>query len=86
VTTHVAFTHECRKEHCYAPDGACVLGDDLPDCPEYGSPAEDHGLRESEVAIGALPWTGLGLGVDDLAAVAAVGRPAVVALVGAALN
>lgn len=76
--------HECPKEHCYAPDVRCVLGDDFPDCAEYGSRTQEAGLRDPEAPAGALPWTGLGLGADDIAAVAAVGRPSVVALVGAA--
>lgn len=76
--------HECPKEHCYAPDVGCVLGDDFADCAEYGSRTEEPGVRETVASVGALPWTGLGLGTDDIAAVAAVGRPSVIALVGAA--
>lgn len=84
MTAPSSIALECPKEHCYAPRVRCVLGEDLPDCTEYGSLVEEPGLREPEAAAGVLPWTGLGLGVDDIAAVAAVGRPSVVALVGAA--
>lgn len=73
----------CSKAHCYAPQAMCILGDDLSDCPEYQSTTDEE-KREPEIVVGALPWTGLGLGADDIAAVAAVGRPTVIALVGAA--
>lgn len=75
---------KCPKQHCYAPNVACVMGDDLGDCAEYAAQAPESGPDEDAVSSEGLPWSGLGLGSDDVAAVSAVGRPAVVAFVGAA--
>lgn len=87
MTADVALPRTCPKEHCYAPDVACVMGDELADCPEYSAGAAEPGpkARNSPTDLSErLPWSGLGLGSDDVAAVGAVGRPVVVALVGAA--
>lgn len=84
MTAQLTSERSCPKEHCYAPHVGCVMGDDLPDCAEFGSGAEERNPRETEPAAYVLPWTGLGLGADDIAAVAVVGRPAVLALIGAA--
>lgn len=87
MTIATAALRKCPREHCYAPDVACVMGDDLPDCAQYAGqapePGSDERLAPSDY-VERLPWSGLGLGSDDVAAVAAIGRPVVVALVGAA--
>lgn len=74
---------KCPRKHCYAPHVSCALGEDLSDCPEFALQAEAATPLQAEETTGALPWTGLGLGADDVATVAAVGRPSTIALVGA---
>ena len=71
----------CARSTCYVPDTACVLG--LENC-EHLTRAEPE-LSGSGAADGsALPWSGSALGLSDLFPLAAVGRPHVVGVVGAA--
>ena len=74
---------QCRNEYCFAPDTPCHMGDlDLRAC-ENWKPEAAEGL--STLTDGDRPpWSGLALGSVDSSAVAATGRPRVVALVGAA--
>lgn len=75
----------CSRENCYAPDTGCIMGN-VDGCEHFAAPtAEVATVPEQEVAQGQrLPWSGLALGLTDLFPVAALGRPHVVGVVGAA--
>jgi hypothetical protein len=70
----------CSRENCFAPDTGCVLGRN--DCEFFSTATGDVGKSPLVDATGALPWSGLSLGMADLTAVAALGNARVVALVG----
>ncbi|MEU8116927.1 hypothetical protein [Micromonospora sp. NPDC048947] len=71
----------CQRTTCHAPDTACVLGREP--CPHFVTVDSDGGAAEPPEGR-SLPWSGLALGLADLSAVAALGRPRLVAVVGAA--
>ncbi len=71
----------CQRETCFAPDTACVLG--LQPCPNVAV-ADPDGSDTEPPEGRPLPWSGLALGRADLSAVAALGRPHLVAVVGVA--
>ena len=70
----------CAHENCFAPDTACVLGNDH--CPHLVSDASAQ--QGSQSAGSRLPWSGLALGSTDLLTVAALGRSSLVGIVGVA--
>jgi len=79
-TTVISNGTACVRETCWAPDTACVLGQEPCEHLVAKSTVED-----AKVAGGpALPWSGQPLGLADLPAVAATGRQRLVAVVGAA--
>lgn len=75
----------CSRENCYAPDTGCILGN-VEGCEHFADPVPEVAMGpELEVAQGQrLPWSGLALGLTDVFSVAALGRPHVVGVVGAA--
>lgn len=73
-------TH-CKRAICFAPDTGCVLG--LESCPHFVATDSDGQVVDAPAGR-LLPWSGLALGLADLPSVAALGRPHIVALVGAA--
>jgi hypothetical protein len=84
VTSALNSPRGCAKQACYAPDTGCILGYDYGSCDKSLRPEAGPATDERAAPAGGLPWTGLGLGSDDVAAVAGVGRPVVVALAGEA--
>jgi hypothetical protein len=73
----------CILDNCYAPETQCNLGFILPSCEHFRVPkaatpesGEPQGQRP--------PWSGLALGLTDLFPIAALGRPQVIGVVGAA--
>jgi hypothetical protein len=82
--TASASEHLCPKERCYAPQVACLMGDDLADCSVFAAAEREPDRSDPIAGASALPWSGLGLGSDDVATIAAIGRPAVLGLVGPA--
>lgn len=85
MTTTAGGAATCSRENCYAPDTRCVLGN-VAGCEHLAAPAPGAApVPEQEVAQGQrLPWSGLALGLTDVFPVAALGRPYVVGIVGAA--
>lgn len=82
MTTAAVGAATCSRENCWAPETPCVLGE-LNGCEHFTSPAAE--VVEKEVSEGQrVPWSGLALGLADLFPVAALGRPHVVGIVGAA--
>lgn len=75
----------CSREHCYAPDTGCILGN-VEGCEHFAAPVPEAAtVPEQEVTQGQrLPWSGLALGLTDVFSVAALGRPHVIGVVGAA--
>lgn len=75
----------CSRENCYAPDTACILGN-VEGCEHFAAPLPGAAtVSDQEVTRGQrLPWSGLALGLTDVFPVAALGRPHVVGVVGAA--
>ncbi|GCD20169.1 hypothetical protein CTKZ_17310 [Cellulomonas algicola] len=75
----------CSRENCYAPDTGCILGN-VAGCEHLTAPVpRAASAPEQEVAPGQrLPWSGLALGLTDAFSVAALGRPHVIGVVGAA--
>jgi hypothetical protein len=75
----------CSRENCYAPDTGCILGN-VEGCEHFAAPAPGAAsIPEQEVTQGQrLPWSGLALGLTDVFPIAALGRPHVVGVVGAA--
>lgn len=72
----------CLSEYCYAPETPCHLGDiDFAVCENWQRSKEASPVPGT--AGDRPPWSGLALGSVDLNAVAATGRPRIVALVGA---
>ena len=70
----------CARETCHAPETACVLGNNL--CEHFSTTATAEGSAGPTGPT--LPWSGLPLGLNDLAAVTATGPHRLVALVGLA--
>lgn len=83
--TATGHTTTCSRENCYAPDTGCVLGN-VEGCEYLVGPAcQPATASEQDVTQGQrLPWSGLALGLTDIFQVAALGRPHVVGVVGAA--
>ncbi|MDP9317188.1 MAG: hypothetical protein M3R24_41090 [Chloroflexota bacterium] len=76
-------TTKCPREHCYAPDVACIRGiQPLSACEDWNgiphSPEQDNQLEADQL----LPWSGNSLGTIDLQYVAARSLPTVIGVVG----
>jgi hypothetical protein len=77
----MAARRRCKRPACGAPQFLCVMGDDFADCPYFlaaDTTKESTGTTEGQ----PFPWSGLALGEEDLATIAALGRTRIVALVG----
>jgi hypothetical protein len=85
MTTTAGGATTCSRENCYAPDTLCILGN-VDGCEHIAaSSTEVAVVPEQEMTNGQrLPWSGLALGLTDVFSVAALGRPHVVGVVGAA--
>lgn len=81
TTTANVENSSCSRQACFAPDLACVLGKD--ECENFSIPTSVEAAVEDEVGQ-VLPWSGASLGLSDLFPVAALGRPRVIGVVGAA--
>ena len=75
-------SNSCSREHCYAPDAACVDGNShYQDCDDWSGGA---GARTAEPSGQRPTWSGHALGAVDLEVVTALRRPRLVAIAGAA--
>lgn len=75
--------HPCKREHCFAPEDRCLMGQDDPhDCTYFQTQA----LRSPDTVVPAtassLPWSGNAFGIADLSYVASLTRPKVIGLIG----
>ena len=75
--------HPCKREHCFAPEDRCLMGQDDPhDCTNFQTQA----LRSSDAVVpptaSSLPWSGNAFGVADLSYVASLTRPKVIGVIG----
>jgi hypothetical protein len=80
-----AASSQCKLSHCHVPETPCDRGEHnyWTDCPNF---MKSQGLEASPGApeqITEFPWTGNTFGLDELAWLAARGRPRIFAPVGA---